>query len=94
MLHIDRSTEAAHILCDIIGEDDRAHRRLPRATLAHQEHLSLLLAGVHVVNVEVVAELGCPARAGALRVVIEGGLVGSQSCSWNSKGKNGGVSKG
>ena len=47
VLHINGSTEAPHILGDIVAEDDRAHRGLARATLAHQEHLSLLLAGIH-----------------------------------------------
>ena len=47
VLYVDCRTEPANILGDIIAEDDRAHRRLARAALAHQQHLSLLLASVH-----------------------------------------------
>lgn len=47
VLDVNRSTESAHILGDVVAEDNRAHGRLARATLAHKQHLSLLLAGVH-----------------------------------------------
>lgn len=67
VLHIDSSTEAAHILSDVVAKYNGAHRRFSRATLAHQEHLSLLLACVHIADrlvVVVVAELGLPRKSG------------------------------
>ena len=51
VLYINCSAEAPDILRDVIAEDDRAHGRLPRSTLAHQEHLSLLLSSIHHVGV-------------------------------------------
>lgn len=47
VLDVNRRTESAHIFGDVVAENDRAHRRLARTTLAHKQHLSLLLAGVH-----------------------------------------------
>lgn len=47
VLHVNCRTQAAHIFCDVIAEDDRAHRGLARAALAHEQHLFLLLTGVH-----------------------------------------------
>lgn len=48
VLDIDSGSQTAHIFRDVIAEDDRAHRRLSRATFAHQEHFLFLLASVHV----------------------------------------------
>lgn len=50
MLDINRSPQPSNILSNIITEDNRPHRRLPGATLTHQQHLSLLLASVHCVR--------------------------------------------
>lgn len=47
VLHINGSTEEAHIFRNVVTEDDRPHRRLAGATLAHEQDLALLLAHIH-----------------------------------------------
>lgn len=47
MLDINCSCQTAHIFGDVVAEDDGAHGRLSRATLAHEKDLSLLLAEIH-----------------------------------------------
>lgn len=44
VLDINGGAQAAHVLGDIVAEDDGAHRRLAGAALAHEQHLALLLA--------------------------------------------------
>lgn len=48
MLDVDGRPESPNVLCDIVAEDYGAHRRLPRATLAHQEDLFLSFSGIHL----------------------------------------------
>ncbi len=43
MFDIDSSSQAAYISRGIVAEDDRAHRRLSRATLAHEENFLFLV---------------------------------------------------
>jgi hypothetical protein len=64
---IDGRAQPAHIFGNVIAEDDASHRRLAGSTLAHQQHLALLLAlyGIH------------HERAGA------GRFVGSISARWS-----------
>lgn len=44
VLHVNRRAQPPHVLCDIVAEDNGAHRRLARAALAHEQHLALLLS--------------------------------------------------
>ena len=39
VLDVDRRSEPHRVACEVVGEDDRAHRRLAGARLAHQQHL-------------------------------------------------------
>ena len=39
VLNVDRRSEPHRVACEIVGKDDRAHRRLAGARLAHQQHL-------------------------------------------------------
>lgn len=48
VLDIDSRTKTAYIFCDVVAEDYRAHGGFARAALTHEQHLFLLLAGVHV----------------------------------------------
>jgi hypothetical protein len=43
MLDIDGRTQSTDVFRDIITKDDTPHRRLASSTLAHQQHLALLL---------------------------------------------------
>ena len=44
VLDVDGSTKSSDVLCHIVAEDDRSHRRLARTRAAHEQHLALLLA--------------------------------------------------
>jgi hypothetical protein len=48
VLNIDSCTKTAHIFCDIVTEDYRAHGGFAGAALAHEQHLLFLLTVVHV----------------------------------------------
>lgn len=52
MLDIDGRAQPAHVLGNIIAEDDAPHGGFARAALAHQQHLALLLAfdRIHLVR--------------------------------------------
>jgi hypothetical protein len=41
VLHFHRGTEAVCVAGDIVSENDRTHRRLPGATLSHQQNFAL-----------------------------------------------------
>lgn len=47
MLNVNRRPKAPYVFGNIIAEYNRPHRRFTRATLAHQEDLSLLLPTIH-----------------------------------------------
>src|ERR1700759_4886991 len=47
VFNIDGCSKPTDVFRHIVTEDDRPHRRLSGATLAHQEHLFLSLARVH-----------------------------------------------
>jgi hypothetical protein len=60
VLHIDGCAESPHVLCNIVAKDNTAHGGFARSTLAHEQHLALLLAlrcGVHLAHVTLCA--GC-----------------------------------
>ena len=63
VFHVNRGPQPPHILGDVVAEDNRPHRRLARAALPHQQHLSLLLARVHRVD----AVWGTPQARSGLR---------------------------
>lgn len=47
MLNVNGRPKAPYVFGNIIAEYDRPHRRFTRATLAHQEDLSLFLPAIH-----------------------------------------------
>jgi hypothetical protein len=48
VLDVDCRAQTAHVFCDIVAEDYRAHRGFAGTALAHEQHLLFLLAGVHI----------------------------------------------
>ena len=61
VLDIDCSAQSAYVLGDIVAENDAPHRRLSCSTLAHQEHLALLLA---LCRVHLAGDVEVPCRRG------------------------------
>lgn len=60
VLDVDCCSESTDIFGDVVAEDDSPHRRLARATFAHQQHFPLLLAArdVHLESTKQAGPIG------------------------------------